>query len=140
MPLLRHAMYAQGVELYLAPTADDRETWLPSMRHIALEGRCFVLSACQYLTRGDLPEDAHPLQGEAPGTVLLRGGSCVVGPLGEVLAGPDFTGPAVLLADLDGRALARARFDFDVVGHYSRPDVFRLEVDARPRPAVTWQR
>ncbi|MBI5516272.1 MAG: carbon-nitrogen hydrolase family protein [Deltaproteobacteria bacterium] len=138
MPLLRFAMYARGVELYLAPTADDRETWLSTLRHIALEGRCFVLSACQYLTRADLPEDAHPLQGEAPETVLLRGGSCVVGPLGEVLAGPDFTGPAVLLADLDARALARARFDFDVAGHYGRPDLFRLEVDARPRPAVSW--
>jgi len=136
MPLLRMAMYARGVQLYCAPTADDRDTWLPTVRHIALEGRCFVLSACQVLRRSDLPPgypaDRFPPSQEMP----IRGGSCVIGPLGEVLAGPCFGEECVLTATLDRADLARAKFDFDVVGHYARPDVFRLEVNERPmRPA-----
>jgi nitrilase len=104
MPLLRAAMYAQGVELYCAPTVDDRETWLPTMRTIALEGRCFVISACQYFTRADGPADYMPIQGDNPNTVLIRGGSCIVDPLGNVLVAPEFNGEAIRLAELDRRA------------------------------------
>ncbi len=139
MPLLRAAMYAQGVELYCAPTVDDRDAWLPTMRMIALEGRCFVISACQYLTRGDGPTDFHPIQGEDPGTVLIRGGSCIVDPLGTVLVEPDFTGETIKIAEIDRRAIARGKYDLDVVGHYARPDVFRLSVDTRPRTAVAFE-
>lgn len=131
MPLLRTAMYAKGVEVYCAVTVDDRDTWLPTMRHVALEGRCFVLSACQFLRRSDCPAD-YP--GDEP--VLIRGGSCIVGPLGQVLAGPVFGEETILTADLDPAELPRARFDFDPVGHYSRPDVFRLTVNEAPQPAV----
>jgi nitrilase len=139
MPLLRTAMYAQGVQLYCAPTVDDRETWLPTMRHIALEGRCFVLSACQYARRCDYPDDYAPIQGDDPDTVLIRGGSCIVGPLGEVLAGPCFDQPAVLTAELDLDAIARSALDFDAVGHYARPDIFRLHVNTRPLPPVVFE-
>jgi nitrilase len=136
MPLLRASLYAKGVELYCALTVDDRETWLPTVRHIALEGRCFVLSACQLLRRSDLPPD-YPTGRLPPSQEMpIRGGSCVIGPLGEVLAGPCFGEECVLTATLDRADLARAKFDFDVVGHYARPDVFRLEVNERPlRPA-----
>lgn len=126
MPLLRQHWYEAGVALYCAPTVDDREAWLPSMRMIALEGRCFVLSACQYLERRHAPADFHPIQGEAPETVLIRGGSCVIGPLGDVLAGPVFGEEAIVLAELDLRAIPRAKFDLDVAGHYARPDLLRL--------------
>jgi len=126
MPLLRQHWYEAGVALYCAPTVDDREAWLPSMRMIALEGRCFVLSACQYLERRHAPTDFHPIQGDAPETVLIRGGSCVIGPLGEVLAGPVFGEEAIVLAELDLRAIPRAKFDLDVAGHYARPDLLRL--------------
>lgn len=136
MPLLRMAMYAKGVQLYCAPTADDRPTWLPTMQTVALEGRCFVLSACQYLTRGDCPPDYAAIQGDAPSTVLMRGGSCIVGPLGQVLVEPDFTGEKIQIAELDRRDIARGKYDFDVTGHYARPDVFRLHVNERPQPAV----
>jgi nitrilase len=137
MPLLRTAMYAKGVQLYCAPTADDRETWLSTMRHVALEGRCFVLSACQYLKRRDCPPDYDCVQGDDPETVLMRGGSCIVGPLGQVLAGPHFEGEVILCADLDMGELARGKYDFDVTGHYARPDVFRLHVNERAaRPVV----
>jgi nitrilase len=136
MPLLRTAMYAQQVELYCAPTVDDRESFAISMRHIALEGRCFVLSACQFARRRDYPESYHPIQGEAPDTVLIDGGSTIVSPLGRVLAGPLYHEAAVLVADLDLSDIPRGKYDFDVVGHYARPDLFRLEVDTRPQAPV----
>lgn len=132
MPLLRMAMYSKGIELYCAPTVDDRDTWIPTIRHIALEGRCFVLSACQYIRRAAYPEDYSTIQGEDPGTVLIRGGSAIVSPLGELLAGPNYNGECLLTADLDLGAIAEGKFDLDVAGHYARPDVFRLLVNERP--------
>lgn len=132
MPLLRTAMYGQHVELYCAPTVDDRETWALSMRHIAFEGRCFVLSSVQYLTRDDLPTDC-PVDDDR---TLIRGGSSICGPLGEVLAGPVYDREAVLVADVDLTQLPRAKYDFDCVGHYARPDIFALAVDSRPKPPV----
>jgi nitrilase len=136
MPLLRMAMYARGIQLYCAPTVDDRDTWLPTMRHVALEGRCFVLSACQYLRRADCPPQYACVQGDDPEAVLIRGGSCIVAPLGQVLAGPNYEGEGILTADLDLDEIARGKYDFDVAGHYARPDVFRLCVNERPAPAV----
>ncbi len=135
MPQLRLAMYSQGVQLYCAPTVDDRETWLPTMRHIALEGRCFVLSACQFTRRSAYPPD-YPVETGDPDAVLIGGGSCIVDPMGRVLAGPARDGEAVLIADLDLGDLDRASFDLDVVGHYGRPDIFRLEVDTSSRATV----
>ena len=136
MPMLRMAMYAKGVQFYCAPTADDRETWLPSMRHIALEGRCFVLTACQYLRRGDFVGTERISLGDTPDAVLMRGGSAIIDPLGNVLAGPDFSGETILIAELDPGDIGRGKFDFDVSGHYSRPDVFQLSVNEDPMPAV----
>jgi hypothetical protein len=129
MPLLRTAMYARGVELYCAITVDDRETWVPTVRHIALEGRCFVLSACQVLRRANLPPGYPTGRFPASQEWLIRGGSCIVGPLGQLLAGPVYGEECVLVADLDRSDLVRGKFDFDVVGHYARPDVFRLTVN-----------
>jgi nitrilase len=136
MPMLRMHMYAQGVQIYCAPTADHRDTWLPSMRHIALEGRCFVLSCCQYLTRADCPEDYAAIQGNDPATILMSGGSCIIGPLGQILAGPNLEGPCILTADLDLDEIPRSKYDLDVVGHYARPDIFRLYVNTQPAPPV----
>lgn len=136
MPMLRMHMYSQGIQLYCAPTADHRDTWLPSMRHIALEGRCFVLSCCQYLTRADCPHDYAAIQGNDADTVLMRGGSCIIGPLGQILAGPNFEGPCILFSDLDLDEIPRSKYDFDVVGHYARPDIFRLFVNTLPTPSV----
>jgi nitrilase len=140
MPLLRMAMYAQGIELYCAPTVDDRDTWLPTMQTIALEGRCFVLSACQFLRRSDAPADYAAIQGNAPETVLIRGGSCIVDPLGSVLAEPVFGQETILMAELDRRLIARAKFDLDVVGHYARPDLFHLSVNRHELEAVAFDR
>ena len=137
MPMLRMAMYAKNVALYCAPTADDRDTWLPSMRHVALEGRCFVLTACQFLRRRDFPENFRIALGDTPDAISMRGGSAIIGPLGNVLAGPHFDGETLLTATLDLDEIGRARFDFDVTGHYSRPDVFRLVVNEAPMEAVS---
>ncbi|MBU0554992.1 MAG: carbon-nitrogen hydrolase family protein [Alphaproteobacteria bacterium] len=136
MPMLRMAMFDQGITLYCAPTADDRDTWASSMRHVALEGRCFVLSACQHITRGAYPADYDCSLGDDPDTVLLRGGSMIVGPLGAVLAGPDFSGETILYATIDPAEIVRGKYDFDVTGHYARADIFNLTVDVAPKRAV----
>ena len=137
MPLARMAMYGKGVSLYLAPTADQRDTWQATLRHIACEGRCFVLASNQFVTRSMYPKDLEASEelDEQP-EVMCRGGSAIVSPLGEVLAGPLFGEEGLLTAELDLGELARSRLDFDVVGHYARPDVFRLEVNERPGRSV----
>jgi nitrilase len=136
MPMLRMAMYSKGVALYCAPTADDRDTWLSSMQHVALEGRCFVLTACQFIRKKDFPGSVRISLGDSPDAVLMRGGSAIVSPLGQVLAGPHFEGETILTATLDLNDLGRGKFDFDVAGHYSRPDVFQLVVNEAPMRAV----
>ena len=136
MPALRMHMYHQGVSLYCAPTADDHDTWLPTMQHIALEGRTFVLTACQHITRAAYGPDHESALGDDPDRVMMRGGSAIVSPLGQVLAGPDFSGETILYARIDPSEVMRAKFDFDVTGHYARPDVFQLTVDTRAKPAV----
>ena len=136
MPLLRMSMYAKGIQVWCAPTADARDTWLASMRHIACEGRCFVLSANQFVRRSDYPDD-YPIGGHhQPEDVLCRGGSVIVSPLGEILSGPAIAGEEVLLADIDLDQIIEAKYDFDVVGHYARPDIFRLVVNETATPAV----
>ena len=137
MPLARMAMYGKGVEIYLAPTADSRERWLSTLQHIALEGRCFVLGCNQYVRRDMYPADLETKSDleDWPET-LSRGGSAIYSPLGECLAGPLWDQEGMLIADLDMSAVPRSKFDFDVTGHYARPDVFRLHIDESPKPPV----
>lgn len=138
MPLLRQAMYAKGVQIYCAPTADDRPTWQSTMTHIALEGRVFVLSACQYLTRDAFPDD-HPMDFDPPnGDVLMRGGSVIIDPSGQVLAGPVFDEETILYANIDLEDKTEAHLDFDAVGHYARPDIFSLTVNSKSMDPVTF--
>lgn len=138
MPMLRAAMYAQRIEVYCAPTADGRPTWLPSMQHIALEGRCFVLTANQFCRRSDYPPDYAASLPADPAAIVSRGGSAIVDPLGQVLAGPLWDQEGIVTAEIELAAVARAMFDFDPVGHYSRPDVFSLTVDTRSKAPVTF--
>ena len=137
MPLLRTAMYSKGIELYCAPTASFRETWIPTMQHIAMEGGCFVLSCNQFVRRSDYPDD-YPLDSEGTADdILSSGGSCIVSPSGEILVGPYYEGEKVLIADLDMQDIQRFKYDFDVVGHYSRPDIFKLHVNESEQNIVT---
>jgi len=136
MPLLRTAMYAKGIELYCAPTLASSDTWPASMQHIAIEGRCFVLSANQYATAADYPPDYVSATASDVDKPLTRGGSCIVDPFGNFLAGPNFEAAAVLVAQIDPSDIVRGKYDLDVVGHYARPDVFQLFVNERPQAAV----
>lgn len=129
MPLARTALYKQGIQIYLAPTADARDTWQATMQHIALEGRCFVIGCNQFVTKQmyppeikDLPEMQHQPE------IMSRGGSVVISPLGKVLSGPLFDREDILLVSLDLDEIPRSKLDFDPIGHYSRPDVFELKL------------
>lgn len=141
MPLARMAMYSKGVELYLAPTADARDSWQATLRHIACEGRCFVLGCNQFVTKDMVPGDLEGIADleDAP-QVLCRGGSAIVSPLGEFVSGPLYDEEGILVADLDLAEVARGKFDLDVVGHYARPDVFQLIIREQPTPPVVRDR
>jgi nitrilase len=132
MPLARMALYQQGIEIYLAPTADCRDTWQGTLTHIACEGRCFVLGCNQYLTREHYPNDLKKkLVADHP-SLPSSGGSVIIGPLGKVLAGPVHGKESVLTAELDQREIVKAKMDFDVIGHYARPDVFDYTWKKKP--------
>jgi nitrilase len=141
MPLARAALYAQGVDVYLAPTWDNSEVWVPTLRHIAKEGRTYVIGITSCLRAADLPADLPgraALYGDADDW-LSRGNSVIIGPEGEILAGPLIGEEGVLYAEIDARRARSSRQQFDPVGHYSRTDVFHLVVDATPRVAVSVQ-
>lgn len=140
MPLARMALYGKGVELYLAPTADARDSWQATLRHIACEGRCFVLGCNQFVTQAMYPPDLEGSEDFADWPeVLCRGGSAIVSPLGNMLAGPLYDQEGILYAELDLAEITRGKFDFDVVGHYARPDVFQLLVNEQATAPVTYQ-
>jgi nitrilase len=134
MPLARMAMYEKGIEIYLAPTADARDTWQATLRHIACEGRCFVLGCNQFVTKTMYPTDLPGIEelSDQP-EVMCRGGSVIIGPLGEVITGPLYDEEGILYATLDLAEVTRSKFDFDVTGHYARHDVFNLQVNETTR-------
>ncbi|MDD2217750.1 MAG: carbon-nitrogen hydrolase family protein [Eubacteriales bacterium] len=129
MPLMRAALYEKGVALYVAPTADNREEWQCTMRHIALEGRCYVISCNQYVTKSMYPELFH-YQNELEQLPedLCPGGSCIVDPFGKYVIEPVWNKEEILYADLDMNKVPLSRMDFDPTGHYSRPDTFELVI------------
>ncbi|WP_270164415.1 carbon-nitrogen hydrolase family protein [Paenibacillus sp. SYP-B4298] len=138
MPLARTAMYAKGIDILLTPTADARETWQSTIRHIACEGRCYVLSSNQYVTKDMYPQDLACYDDiAADEATLCNGGSAIVDPLGNYAAPPLYDEEGMLLADLDMAKVVQSRYDFDAVGHYSRPDVFQLYVNEAKQPGVT---
>jgi nitrilase len=129
MPLARFALYERGVEIYLAPTAEDSDDWHDSIRHIARESRAFVLSCCVFQRASSYPADVPLAEG---GDLLGRGGSAIVAPDGSYLAEPLWDGEGILYADLEPAALYAARQRFDPAGHYHRPDVLALTVTPQP--------
>lgn len=132
MPLARAAMYEQRVDILLAPTWDNSSTWVHSMRHIAKEGRCYVLGITSCLRASDVPEDLpgrDEIYAGGDDDWMSRGNSVIVDPYGHVLAGPLSESAGILYAEVDRATVRQSRFEFDVVGHYARPDVFKLRVD-----------
>ena len=132
MPHARMSMYQKGVEIYVAPTADSRDSWQSTMEHIACEGRCYVIGCNQYFTQDYYPEDLRETIPEDRGHTLSRGGSVIVSPLGKVLAGPLYDKEGLLTAEIDLDEIVRAKMDFDVNGHYTRNDIFRFMVEDQP--------
>jgi predicted amidohydrolase len=130
MPLLRYHMYSQNIQIYLAPTADGRDVWIPTMQHIAIEGRNYVLSANQFVKTKNMPKE-HPLPKEYldQECVLTNGGSVIIDPFGKILAGPLYGKEGILIAEIDTDECIKGKMDFDVCGHYARKDAFRLIVN-----------
>lgn len=138
MPLLRMALYGKGVDIWCAPTVDEREIWQCSMRHIAHEGRMFLVSACQVQPSPDtLGIKVENWDAQRP---LIAGGSVIVSPMGDILAGPLKNEEGLITADIDLEDIKRARYDFDVNGHYARPDVFSLQVDESEKRSVIYSK
>jgi nitrilase len=138
MPLARYSLYAQGVEIYVAPTYDTGEGWISTMRHIALEGRCWVLGSGTALRGSDIPDD-FPARAQLfpdPEEWINDGDSVVVSPQGRIVAGPLHREAGILYADIDVALVAPARRALDVTGHYARPDIFELQVRRTPATAV----
>ena len=138
MPLARYALYAQGVEIYVAPTYDSGDNWLGTMRHIALEGRCWVVGSGTVLRASDIPPD-FPARAELfpdADEWINDGDSVVVDPMGKVVAGPMRRAAGILYADIDTARVAPSRRTLDVTGHYARPDIFELQVRRTPAAPV----
>ena len=140
MPLARYSLYAQGVEIYVAPTYDTGEGWISTMRHIALEGRCWVLGSGSVLRGSDIPDDFPARAQLFPDSEewINDGDSVVVSPQGRVVAGPLHKEAGILYADIDVALVAPARRALDVTGHYARPDIFELQVRRTPTTAVRY--
>jgi nitrilase len=139
MPLARYSLYAQGIEIYIAPTYDSGDSWIATMRHIALEGRCWVLGSGTLLRGSDVPEDFPERERLFPDAAewINEGDSVVVDPQGKIVAGPMRREVGILYADIDVGRVAPARRTLDVAGHYARTDIFQLQV--RHAPAVSVQ-
>lgn len=136
MPLYRAAMYAKGINVYCAPTVDEREIWRSLMRTIAVEGRLFVVSAVQFLP---LPEECGlTLPGWDKDRNCINGGSVIVNPYGDIIAGPLTGEEGLLKAEIDLDVIIESRYDLDVTGHYARNDIFTLTVDERPKDGVSF--
>jgi nitrilase len=142
MPLARYALYAQGIEILVAPTNDSGDGWIGSLQHIAREARCWVLGAGNVLRVRDLPVDFPDKDRLYPDAEewMNPGDSVVIAPGGEIVSGPMRKEVGLLEADIDITRVVAARRAFDVAGHYSRPDIFALQVDARPQSSIAFQR
>lgn len=138
MPLARYALYADGLEIYVAPTYDSGDGWLSTLRHIALEGRCWVLGSGTVLRGRDVPAD-FPGRAQLfadPDEWINPGDSVVIDPQGQIVAGPLRREEGILYAEIDRARVAPARRALDVSGHYARPDIFELHVRRSPAAAV----
>ncbi|WP_350288141.1 carbon-nitrogen hydrolase family protein [uncultured Croceitalea sp.] len=135
MPLARMSMYEKGVEIYIAPTADSREEWTATMKHIALEGRCYVLGCNQYFTKSMYPSKYQELALDEP-EAMCPGGSVIVSPHGKIIAGPLFGASGVLTAEINLDDIINSKMDFDVNGHYNRNDIFEFTINRQPEIKV----
>jgi nitrilase len=138
LPLARHAMWAWGSQIHVAPTWDRGEPWISTLRHTAKEGRVYVIGCCSVIHRDDIPDRFHFKEQYLPADIewLNPGHSVIVDPDGKPIAGPVEKEETIVYGEIDPRELRGPRFQLDVAGHYGRPDIFQLIVDRRPRPMV----
>lgn len=137
MPLARFALYAQGIDIYVAPTWDTGESWLATMRHIAKEAGCWVIGTATAIQGSDIPSDFPQRDKLFDADEWINDGDAVVvKPMGEIAAGPLNREKGILYAELDREISKRARRSLDVAGHYSRPDIFSLSVNCKPAVPV----
>lgn len=141
MPLARYALYAQGVEIYIAPTYDSGDNWIRSLQHIALEGRCWVVGCGNLMRASDLPEDFPGKDTLYPDAEewVNPGDSVVIAPDGEIVAGPMHKETGLLYCEIDLEKARIAKRALDVTGHYSRPDIFQLHVNCQPQSPVKFE-
>ncbi len=137
MPLARSALYAQVIDVYLAPTWDSSDVWTSTLRHIAKEGRVYVIGVNSCIRASDVPPDV-PFRDEIydDDAWLATGNTAIIGPEGDLLAGPVAEEERILYAEIDATHARASRHQFDPVGHNARPDVFRLQVDFTPQAPV----
>jgi nitrilase len=140
MPLARYAMYAWGTQVYVAPTWDSSDSWIATLRHIATEGRCFVIGSCIAMRTDDIPDRYEfKAQYEEEQVWINQGNSAIVNPDGDIIAGPAVKEETILYADIDVALLRGSKLWFDAAGHYARPDVFQLIVSTESRPMLHTQ-
>ena len=139
MPLARYAMWAWGTQIYVAPTWDHGEPWISSMRHIAKEGRCFVIGCCQAMRKDEIPDSMEFKEKflDEVGEWVNTGESLIVDPDGKIIAGPASQEETILYADVEPDELTGPKWQLDTAGHYARPDIFHLTVDRRPKPFLS---
>jgi nitrilase len=139
MPLARYAMWAWGAEIFVAPTWDRGEPWLSTMRHVAKEGRCYVMGCCTPMRIDDIPDRLAFKQKYLAGIEgwLNPGDSVIVDPDGKMIAGPASQQETILYAEVDRSNITGPRWQLDVAGHYARPDIFELIVHRAPKQFVT---
>lgn len=141
MPLARYALYAQGIDIYIAPTYDSGDGWIGTMQHIAREGCCWVVSSGTALKVSDIPDDfpaKKDLYSETEEWVN-PGDSVVIAPGGDIVAGPMRNEQGILYAEVDSNRVGIARRALDVAGHYARPDIFKLHINTRPQSPVEFE-
>jgi len=141
MPLARYALYSQGVEIYVAPTYDSGDDWIGTMQHIAREGRCWVICSGVALTHNDIPPDFPEKESLYPDSEnwINAGDSLVVAPGGEIVSGPMHKEKGLLFAEIDPEQAATSKRALDVAGHYSRPDIFTLNVNTKPQSPIKFK-
>ena len=141
MPLARYALYSQGIEVYVAPTYDSGDDWLGTMQHIAREGRCWVICSGAAISNSDIPADFPDREALYPDTEewINPGDSVVIAPRGEIVAGPMRNEKGILYAEVDSSLAGVSKRDFDVAGHYSRPDIFTLSVNTQPQSSIKFK-
>ncbi|MEK6224188.1 MAG: nitrilase, partial [Thermodesulfobacteriales bacterium] len=141
MPLARYALYSQGVEIYIAPTYDSGDAWIGTLQHIAREGCCWVVGCGNVMKGSDIPDDFPEKSTLYPDNNewINQGDSIVIAPGGDIVVGPMRKEEGILYWDVDCNRAAKAKRALDVVGHYSRPDIFKLHVNIKPQSPVEFE-